>query len=269
MLVDGQPVSKPGALLEGGEWVEVNLPAPTPTNLIPESIPLDIIFENRDLVVVNKPAGMVVHPSAGHDVGTLVHAVLAHAPDIRGIGGEIRPGVIHRLDKDTSGLILLAKDDGTHRFIQAQFKAREVEKVYLALVDGAPPTPAGRIEAPIGRDPRHRKRMAVQTPGRGRDAVTVFHTQERFAEHTLLEVRPLTGRTHQIRVHLAFLGCPIVGDTVYGRRRPSLPLKRQFLHAARLTLRIPGEAQPRTFDAPLPPELESILEDLRDPSGKL
>jgi 23S rRNA pseudouridine1911/1915/1917 synthase len=206
---------------------------------------------------------MVVHPAAGHQAGTLVHAALAHAPDIEGIGGELRPGVVHRLDKDTSGLILLAKNDQAHQFLQDQFRLRKVVKIYLALTDGKPPTPNGRIEAAIGRDARQRKQMAVVTPQKGRTATSEYHTIESFPQHTLLEVRPFTGRTHQIRLHLAFIGCPVAADTIYGQRHPSIPIDRHFLHAARLTIRIPGENEARTFEAPLPEELEQVLTGLR------
>ena len=260
--IDGLVVSKPGFRLNGGEVVEILIPAPTPSKLQAEQIPIDIIFETEDLLVVNKPAGMVVHPSAGHETGTLVHAALAYSPDMEGVGGEVRPGVVHRLDKDTSGLILLAKNDTAHHEFQQQFKDRSVEKVYLALVDGGPPTPSGRIEAHIGRDPRHRKRMAVVHSGKGREAITIYHTIESFSEHSLLEVHPKTGRTHQIRVHLAYIKCPVVGDRGYGRKRPTLPIKRQFLHAARLTVRLPGEATSRRFEAPLPSDLAAVLDDL-------
>jgi 23S rRNA pseudouridine1911/1915/1917 synthase len=263
VLVDGQPAQKAGKMLEPGAQVQVHIPPPAPSDLIPEDIPLDIVFENEDLLVVNKPAGMVVHPAAGHGRGTLAHAALAHAPDMQGVGGEQRPGIVHRLDKDTSGLILLAKNDAAHQYLQNQFRDRQVHKTYLALVDGAPPTPSGKVEASIGRDPSQRKRMAVRPPGKGRQAVSQFRTLERFADHTLLEVAPITGRTHQIRLHLAFLGCPVVGDRVYGRSRPSLPLKRHFLHAARLEVRLPGENEPRLFEAPLPQDLEDLLERLR------
>jgi 23S rRNA pseudouridine1911/1915/1917 synthase len=160
-------------------------------------------------------------------------------------------------------LLLVAKNDRAHRWLQDQFRHRQVRKTYLALVDGHPPTPRGRIEAPVGRDPLHRQKMSVLPPGKGREAITEYHTLEAFRQHTLLEVHPLTGRTHQIRVHMAFLGCPIVGDTLYGHRHPSLPVSRHFLHAARLTLRLPGENEPRTFEAPLPADLERILAWLR------
>jgi 23S rRNA pseudouridine1911/1915/1917 synthase len=210
---------------------------------------------------------MVVHPSAGHPCGTLVHAVLAHSPDIQGVGGELRPGIVHRLDKDTSGLILIAKNDQAHHWLQNQFRNRQVDKTYLALVDGAPPTRQGRIEAAIGRDPAHRKKMAVVPPGKGRPAASEYRTLEAFHNHTFLEVHPITGRTHQIRLHLAYLNCPIVGDTVYGRKKPTLPLMRHFLHAARLSIQLQGEKAPREFEAPLPPDLQDVLDRLRSITG--
>lgn len=261
--VDGVPARKSGQMLEGAEHVQVHIPPPQPSELIPEDIPLDVIFENDDVLVINKPAGMVVHPAAGHFSGTLVHAALAHAPEMEGIGGEQRPGVVHRLDKNTSGLILLAKNDLSHRWLQDQFRLRKVEKTYLALVDGQPPTPRGRVEAAIGRDTHQRKQMAITPSSKGRAAISTYLTLENFQNHTLLEFHPLTGRTHQIRLHAAFLGCPVVGDTLYGRRHPSLPIKRHFLHAASLTIRLPREQEPRSFNAPMPDELLQILETLR------
>jgi len=263
VTVGGSVVYKTGKALESKTVIQVRIPPPEPSSLSPEAIPLDILFESDDLMVVNKPAGMVVHPSAGHLSGTLVNAALSHAPGMEGVGGEQRPGVVHRLDKDTSGLILLAKNDQAHRWLQNQFRERKAQKTYLALVDGGPPTPTGRIEAPIGRDPRMRKKMAVVASGKGREAVSEYLTVERFSAHTLLEVHPVTGRTHQIRLHLAFIGCPVAGDTIYGRRHATLALNRHFLHAARLTVRLRGEKEPRTFSAPLPHELEAILEQLK------
>jgi len=261
--VAGKTAVKSSLMVEPGQMVRVELPEPEPTDLIPEDIPLEITFENDDLMVINKAAGMVVHPSAGHSSGTLVHAALAHAPDLPGVGGEQRPGVVHRLDKDTSGLILIAKNDRAHRWLQDQFRLRKVKKVYLALVDGIPPTPEGRIEAAIARDPSKRKRMAVVPDDRGRESITEYRTLENFPAHTLLEAHPYTGRTHQIRLHLAFLGTPIVGDTVYGRKKPTLTITRHFLHAARLTVQLPGESELRTFSAPLPDDLAEVLTELR------
>ncbi len=259
----GKVVTKVGQRLERPAAIEVRIPPPAPAGNLPEAIPLDIVFENDDLLVINKPAGMVVHPAAGHVQGTLVNAVLGHAPDLEGVGDAQRPGIVHRLDKDTSGLIVVAKTDAAHRELQRQFKDREVEKGYLALLDGQPPTDTGRIEAAIGRDVRERKRMAVVPERQGRPAVTEYKVVEKFAAHTLVEARLLTGRTHQLRLHFAYLKCPIVGDKVYGRRTPSLPLDRQFLHAARLTLKLPGSGQARTFTAPLPDDLAKVLQLLR------
>ncbi len=261
--VNGQVVTKAGRDLEAGEEILVNIPPPLPSGLVAEDIPLDIVFENEDLLVINKPAGMVVHPSPGHDTGTLVHAALGHSPEMMAIGGEERPGIVHRLDKETSGLIVVAKNERSHRWLQDQFRSRSVEKVYLALVDGRPPTPSGRIEAPLGRHAVHRKLMAVVPLEKGREAISLYRTLKTYAAHTLLEVHPLTGRTHQIRVHLAFLGCPVVGDKIYGRKRPSLELDRHFLHAYKLKLTLPGENEPRVFEAPLSPELQLILESLK------
>ncbi len=263
VLVNQTPVTKNGFVLNRGTAVQVTLPPPEPTDLIPEAIPLDIIFENQDLMLVNKPAGMVVHPSVGHSEGTLVHAALAHAPEMEGVGGEIRPGIVHRLDKDTSGLILIAKNDAAHHWLQDQFRLRKVKKVYLALVDGKPPTPEGRIDAAIARDPSHRKKMAVVPETRGRTAQTEYRTLESFSAHTLVEAHPLTGRTHQVRLHMAFLGCPIAADPVYGHHKASVDLNRHFLHAFRITLVLPGESAPRTFEAPLPEDLQRVLTELR------
>lgn len=261
--VNGEMAHKSGQLLIPETEVIVRIPPPESIELVPEAIALDIIYEDDNLLVVNKPAGMVVHPAAGHSTGTLVHAVLAHAPETVGIGGEKRPGIVHRLDKDTSGLILVAKNDKTHRFLQDQFRLRKTVKIYLALVDGHPPTPVGRIEAAIGRNPVQRKQMAVTSVNRGREAVSEYKILESFPDHELLEVRPMTGRTHQIRLHLAFLGCPVTGDRVYGHKRVTLPINRHFLHAVRLTINLPDETTPSTFQAPLPVELSEVLDILR------
>ena len=261
--VNHEVVKKTGFLVEEGMLISIDLPEITSTGLVPEEIPLDIIFENSDLAIINKPAGMVVHPAAGHDTGTLVHAALARFDDLEGIGGELRPGVVHRLDKDTSGLIVIAKNESAHRWLQEQFKSRKVEKTYLALVDGKPPTPVGRVEAAIARDPSHRKKMAVVSEAKGRASVTEYRTLESFAAHTLIEAHPLTGRTHQIRLHMAFLKCPITGDTVYGRNHPTIEINRHFLHAAKLKITLPGETTPRTFEAPLPDELVQALNSIR------
>jgi 23S rRNA pseudouridine1911/1915/1917 synthase len=262
ITVNGQVPAKTGIMLEGGEQITVTEPEIESGSLQAEDIPLDIVFENKDLLIINKPAGMVVHPALGHFTGTLANAALWHDPDLEGVGGEKRPGIVHRLDKDTSGLIVVAKNDASHQWLTDQFKDRTVSKLYMALVDGRPPTPNGRIDAPIGRDPAHRQKMAVTPESRGRPSVTEYYTKETFSGFTLLEAHPLTGRTHQIRVHLAFVGCPVAGDTVYGHKKISLGLTRQFLHAFRLTICLPGEKEPRTFEAPLPAELLACLDAL-------
>ena len=261
--VDGFPIYKKAELLNPGAEVEVTIPPAKDTSLIGEDIPLDILFENDDLIVVNKPAGMVVHPALGHASGTLVQAVLGYAPEIEGVGGIKRPGLVHRLDQNTSGVIMLAKNDRAHQFLQGQFQARSVDKQYLALVDGRPPTPQGRVEVAIGRDSKFRQRMAPALERDGKEAISEYFTQEVFPEHTFIKISILTGRTHQIRVHMAFLGCPVVGDTVYGRKKPSIEIQRQFLHAFQLSILIPGEEAKRTFEAPLASELFEVLDLLR------
>jgi 23S rRNA pseudouridine1911/1915/1917 synthase len=261
--VNGLPAKKTGQALERGSTVTVRIPPTAPTNIIAEDIPLDIIFENDDLLVVNKPAGMVVHPAAGHSSGTLVNAVMGYDSDIEGIGGEERPGVVHRLDKETSGLILLAKNEQAHRWLQDQFRLRKVDKTYLALVDGKPPTPSGRVEAHIGRDLKNRKRMAIVSERYGREAISEYTTVEEFDNHTLLEFHPHTGRTHQIRLHCLFLNCPIAGDEIYGKKKSTININRHFLHAYRLNIRLPNETEPKEFEAPLPEELEGVLTVLR------
>ena len=249
------------------------------TELAPEAMPLVVVYEDDDLLVIDKPAGMVVHPAPGHAAGTLVNAVLHHCPDIAGVGGERRPGIVHRLDKETSGLIVVAKHDAAHRFLQAQFKDRTVFKEYLALLDGRLQPPEGRIVTPIGRHPTDRKRMAVILPdapggqGAARAAITEYHVNAYLigapqggstatASFTYVSALLLTGRTHQIRVHFAWLKHPVVGDPVYGLRSPRLPLARQFLHAHRLRLRLPGDGQEHEFVAPLPADLQVVLDSL-------
>ena len=263
MSVDGTPVRKTGTGLNAPQLIEVTIPASTPSDLIPEAISLDIIYEDRNLIMVNKPAGMVVHPSAGHKQGTLIHAILAHAPNIEGVGGVQRPGLVHRLDKDTSGVIVLAKNDRTYQHLQAQFKDRHVKKTYIAVVDRHPPTSTGRVEAAIGRDPRNRQRMAIVPNTKGKLAISEYKLTETFPNHSLLEVSILTGRTHQIRLHLAFLDCPVVGDLTYGIKRATLPVSRQQLHAQKLGITLPGDKQLTIFEAPLPEDIQDTLRILR------
>ncbi|MEN8241451.1 MAG: RluA family pseudouridine synthase [Chloroflexota bacterium] len=261
--VDGTPRRKTGTRLNAPQLIEITIPESVPSELVPEAIELDIIHEDRNLIVVNKPPGMVVHPSAGHQQGTLIHAILAHAPNIEGVGGVQRPGLVHRLDKDTSGVIVLAKNDRTHQHLQAQFKDRLVEKTYIALVDRHPPTPTGRIEAAIGRDPRNRQRMAIVPETKGKMAISEYKVLESFPHHSLLEVSILTGRTHQIRLHLTFLDCPVVGDLSYGLKRRTLPVDRQQLHAQKLGITLPGENKLTSFEAPLPDDIRQTLKELR------
>ena len=262
VTVDAILPAKTGFMLEAGNQIRMEIPPPEPLDLLPEDIHLPIIYEDEHVLVINKPAGMVVHPSAGHSDGTLVHAALAHTPFLAGIGGKMRPGIVHRLDKNTSGIILIAKDELSHNWLQKQFKERKVEKKYYALVDGRPASPTGRIIAPIMRDKRNRKKMAIAPEGQGRYAQTDYHTIKEFKAHTYLDVHPLTGRTHQIRVHLASIDCPIAADTVYGFRNPSIPLERQFLHAYQISVCLLNEKKPRIFQADLPPELSEVLENL-------
>ena len=253
---------KPSLKVQVGDIVRVDEPEPEPLTLTAEAIPLPVVFENADLLVVDKPAGMVVHPAQGHASGTLVNAVLAHCDDLGTINGVIRPGIVHRLDKDTSGLLIVAKNDQALRDLQSQFKARTVHKTYIALVEGVLEAASGIIDAPIGRDSRHRQRMAV-IPGGERTAQTNYRVREYFPRHTLVEAEPVTGRTHQIRVHLAFIGHPVVGDPVYGHRHKSLPLDRQFLHAAKVRFALPGSGEQVEFESPLPDDLQAILQQLR------
>jgi len=267
VTVNGEP-SKASQKVRAGDQVVVLLPAAETPQPLAEAIPLKIVYEDAALLVVDKPAGMVVHPAPGHSGGTLVNALLAYCPELA-VAGDDRPGLVHRLDRDTSGLILVAKNEKTRRTLQRQFKDRQVRKAYLALVDGHLQPAWGRIEAPIGRDPHHRQRMAVLAGGR--EAITEYHVLEQFAkrlgpaagDYSLLEVEPATGRTHQIRVHLASIGYPIVGDAVYGRRRSRLAVSRQFLHARRLGFKHPSTGQRLELESPLPEDLAAILELLR------
>lgn len=257
---------KSNHMVAAGSTLELDVPPLRPLEVAAEDIPLTVAYEDDDLVVIDKPAGLVVHPAPGHDGGTLVNALLARfgSADLGGIGGVARPGIVHRLDRDTSGLIMVAKHDAAQAHLMAQLKARRVKKTYLALAFGAPGAAAGRIEAPIGRDPRHRTRMAVVPDGRA--SVTGYRVRERFDGWCLLELDLVTGRTHQIRVHLASIGHPVAGDQLYatGRARagPDL-LERLFLHAWRLELAARDGERLIRVTAALPPELERVLDALR------
>lgn len=256
VTVNAKP-SKAGYKLRKGDVIWVRFPAPTPVfYLVPEDIPLNIVYEDADMLVINKPAGLVVHPAPGHEHGTLVNALLYHIPDFN-INGNLRPGIVHRLDKDTSGLLVVAKNDPALQNLINQMKNREILKEYLTLVEGNLQPPAGIIDAPIGRDPGQRKRMAIVS--RGKPARTAYSIREYLPRHTFVQARLETGRTHQIRVHFAYLGFPVAGDSVYGRHKPTLDLDRQFLHAYHLGLRLPSTNEYMEWEVPLPPDLEAAL----------
>lgn len=268
ITVNGEPV-RASYKVKAGDLIQVprldDDEAPLPSA---ELIPLDVVYEDAALLVVNKAAGMVVHPAPGHPGGTLVNALLAHCPELA-LENNDRPGIVHRLDRDTSGLVLVAKNAKIRRALQRQFQERTVHKSYLALLDGHLQPAWGRIEAPIGRDPAHRQRMAVLAGGR--EAMTEYHVLEQFAHKTglaaglysLVEAELHTGRTHQIRVHFASIHHPVVGDSIYGRRRTQLPLTRQFLHARRLDFLHPQTGRRLTLEAPLPDDLNSVLQLLQ------
>ncbi len=270
VLLADSSIIRPSAAVQPGDWLTVHLPPAESTRLEPESIPLDIVFEDDSLVVINKPAGMVVHPAHGHAAGTLVNALLARYPDLSTITrteteARNRPGIVHRLDRDTSGLILVARTPAALDQLRRQFKARTVEKTYLALVFGRPAVPAGIIDVPLGRDPRQRQKFAPRPDGK--PARTHYRLVEDFERYSLLEIGLETGRTHQIRVHLAWLGCPVVGDTIYGRKKNPLGLRRQFLHAWRLRFSHPCTTEPLELEAPLDQELQAALDRLRGHLG--
>jgi len=262
VVVDGRQ-AKPSDRVTSGVGVTVTIPPPETVDLVPEAIPLTIIYQDGDIIVLDKPAGLTVHPAPGHPTGTLVNALLAACPDLRGIPGTLRPGIVHRLDKDTSGLMVVAKNDRAQRALQRQLKERGVRKTYLALAKGVPAPREGTIEAPIGRHPKNRKKMAVVAGGR--EAITRYRVREEIAsgKYSLLEVEPITGRTHQIRVHMAAIGHPVIGDATYGRR--SEAIGRQFLHAHKLAFAMPLGGRTVEFQSPLPADLRNALISLRAP----
>jgi len=266
VTVDGH-TCKPAERVLRGQRIQVDIPPAVPATLQPEPLPLDVIYEDADLLVINKEAGLVVHPGAGRPGGTLVNAILARVPDLQGIGGVLRPGIVHRLDKDTSGLLVVAKTAAALVALQTQIASRTASRRYLALVTGVLATSEGTIRAPIGRHPRRRTSMAV-VPG-GREAVTRYRVLERFARHTLVEAQLVTGRTHQIRVHFAHHGYPVVGDPTYAARRDDLGLHRQALHAARLQFRHPRTGVELTFEVPLPQDMADVLARLRAERGRV
>lgn len=266
-------ITKQGAVVRanykvnGTEEIRAYIPPPEPTDIVPEDIKLDLVYEDDDFIAVNKPAYMVMHPAIGHPTGTLANAVVYHWPDVLEIGGERRPGMVHRLDKETSGVVLVAKNTNALNHLIAQFKARTTKKVYLALVEGHIKPEKALIDAPLGRNPLERKRMAVIEPGRNatsQPSQTRYELTETFNQHSLVTCYPITGRTHQIRVHLSYIGYPIVGDHIYGRKKKSVPIKRHFLHARRITFKRPSDNKEMTLEAPLAPELSEVLEGLRE-----
>jgi 23S rRNA pseudouridine1911/1915/1917 synthase len=272
---DGRVTADAGALrpstpVKTGQQFTVDVPEPIEATAAPEDIPLDIVFEDADIVVLDKAAGMVVHPAAGHSSGTMVNALLHHVDDLSGVGGELRPGIVHRLDRGTSGLMVVAKNDAAHHALARQFQDREVEKEYIALVWGV--VQAGRrIDAPIGRDPKDRQKMSTRAR-RARSAVTRVTRAEHLKGVSLLRLAIATGRTHQIRVHLNAIGHPIVGDHTYGGVHRHVPgdlravqrLERPFLHAARLAFSHPSDGRQLEFESPLPGDLQAVLDDIRE-----
>ncbi len=262
VLVDGK-VRKANFKLKAGASVSFTMPEAAPIEVKPEDIPLDILYEDGDIIVVNKARGMVVHPAAGVSSGTLVNALLYHCHDLSGINGEIRPGIVHRLDKDTSGVMVAAKNDRAHLDLAEQISAKSAHRSYLAVVHGNIKEEAGIIKGDIGRHPTDRKRMAI-VQDNGKPAVTHFKVLERFGDYTLVECRLETGRTHQIRVHMTSIGHPLVNDPKYGSRKTPFGIKGQALHSRQLTLKHPATGEEMTFEAPLPEDVEKILAALRN-----
>ena len=262
VLVDGRG-RKANFKLKAGSSVSFNLPEASPIEVKPEDIPLDILYEDEDIIVVNKARGMVVHPAAGVNSGTLVNALLFHCHDLSGINGEIRPGIVHRLDKDTPGVMVAAKNDKAHLNLAEQIGMKTAHRSYLAVVHGNIKEEAGIIKGDIGRHPTDRKRMAIVQEN-GKPAVTRFRVLERFGDYTLVECRLETGRTHQIRVHLTSIGHPLVNDPKYGRCKSPFGIKGQALHSRKLTLKHPATGAEMIFEAPLPEDMEKILAALRN-----
>ncbi|AHD06236.1 RluA family pseudouridine synthase [Paenibacillus larvae] len=253
---------KPNYKLAEGDRIKLNIPDPEQVDIRPEPIPLDIYYEDKDVIVVNKPRGMVVHPAPGHSSGTLVNALMYHCKDLSGINGEMRPGIVHRIDKDTSGLIMAAKHDKAHASLADQLKEHSVTRKYLALVQGNLAHEQGTVEAPIGRDPKDRKLYTV-TEKNSKEAVTHFVVMERFGDYTLTELKLETGRTHQIRVHMKFIGHPLVGDPAYGKSKKEW-IRGQALHAAVLGFKHPMTREYLEFEAPLPEDMKQLIHSLRN-----
>ena len=261
---DGRPVRKSDRTAAGTRY-EVEVPPPKELGILPENIPLDVAYEDGDVIVINKPKGLVVHPAAGHWSGTLVNALLYHCRDLSGIGGTLRPGIVHRIDKDTSGLLIAAKNDFAHQALAAQLKDHSLARTYEAIVCGSVREDRGTVSAPIGRSPADRKKMAVVPDGR--EAVTHWEVVGRYRGYTHLRLRLETGRTHQIRVHMAWRSHPILGDTVYGHKKPELGQSSQCLHARALMFRHPRTGEPVTVTCPLPDYFQDVLQKLERADG--
>lgn len=266
VFLNGKP-AKASSDVKCGDHVRVDVPDPVPTRAVPEDIPIDVIYEDDDIAVVNKPQGMTVHAGAGNYEGTLVNALLFRLKNLSGVGGAYRPGIVHRIDKDTSGLLVVAKNDFAHISLSEQIAKKTAKREYLALLEGVLKEEHGRVMTDIGRDPKNRLKMAVLPAGEGKEAVTEWSAVERFRENTLAAFRLQTGRTHQIRVHARYIGHPVVGDKVYGYQRQRFSLDGQLLHAYRLTLIHPRTGEEMVFTAPLPDYFEHILEILRRENG--
>lgn len=261
ILVNNKVV-KAGYSLQNGDEIIISNLTPPPMEIKPENIPLDIVYENDDYVIINKPQGMVVHPAIGNHSGTLVNALLYSMRNLSSVNGQIRPGIVHRLDKDTSGLIVIAKNDISHRNLAKQIETKECKRYYLALVEGVVKEDSGIIETNLARDPADRKRFAVCDKNSGKHAITLYKVVERFKNYTLLECELKTGRTHQIRVHCKYLGHPIVGDATYGYKKQHFKLNGQLLHAYKLVLTDPKTSELKQFTAPLPNYFEDVLKKL-------
>ncbi len=260
--VNGSP-AKAGFEVKNGDYVRIEVPDPVPTRAVPEDIPIEIVYEDDDIAVVNKAQGMTVHAGAGNYEGTLVNALLYRLKNLSGVGGELRPGIVHRIDKDTSGLLVVAKNDFAHLSLSKQIAEKEAGREYLALLEGVLKEDSGTVSTDIGRDPKDRLKMAVLPAGRGKSAVTDWEVVERFRENTLARFTLHTGRTHQIRVHARYMGHPVVGDKLYGFKKQRFNLEGQLLHACRLTLTHPRTGEVMTFEAPLPDYFAHIIEILR------
>ncbi|HML38006.1 MAG TPA: RluA family pseudouridine synthase [Bacillota bacterium] len=264
--VNGDPAASKKYKVKVGDRIKVTIPEPVHLNVLPEDIPIDIVYEDEDVLVVDKPKGMVVHPAAGNYTGTLVNAILYHCKTLSSINGVIRPGIVHRIDKDTSGLLMIAKNDAAHRSLAEQLSSHSITRAYRAVVYNNFQNDEGTVDAPIGRDPKNRLKMAV-TAVNGKEAVTHYRVLQRFGSFTYIEARLETGRTHQIRVHMAHINHPLLGDAVYGPKKKALGVETQMLHAKLLGFRHPRTGEYMEFDSPLPQEFAAVIKKLGGTAG--